>query len=167
MINLHMVQLATATLRTTHVTTCVELLPRRYSRWSGEKMDGVTSFLQIKSLGLFFGRCGWSVRTAAPDLLGNAQAWSSRTKNNRQSAEHLRLHFLQDHKDQRFPAPQTPRAAIFLLPRDLSTTGHERRASASSPHSSSAQARLHQGCLSWQTDVQEVPVPQGEFASRS
>ena len=60
--------------------------------------------------------------------------------------------------DNEFQHPQTPRAASFQSPSDLSTTGHERRASASARHASSAQDRLHQECLFWRTQVQEVPV---------
>ena len=71
-INLHMVQSATATPRTTHVTTCAELLPRRYPRASDgqdaltfcrtegaisdrRQMDAATFCRQTKSLRLLFG----------------------------------------------------------------------------------------------------------------
>ena len=62
MINLHTVQLATATLRTTHVTTCVELLPRRYSRAS----DGQDSLER--------GENGWS-NFLSPNQIAGALFW--------------------------------------------------------------------------------------------
>ena len=71
-INLHTVQSATATLRTTHVTTRAELLTQRAIS-DRRQRDATTSSRQTRSEAPFW-ECRWSVRTPAPNLPGIAQA---------------------------------------------------------------------------------------------
>ena len=103
---------------TTHVTTCAELLPRRYPRASDgqdaltfcptkraisdrRQKDATTFSRQTRSLRLLFGSAVGRSELLHPNFL-ETRKLEDRTKNNRQSAEHLRLDFL-PHRSDRTP----------------------------------------------------------------
>ena len=148
-INLHVVQSATATLRTTHVTTCAELLPRRHPRASDgqdaltfcpteraisdrRQMDATTFSRQTRSLRLLFGTAVGRSELLHQNFLETRklEAPGRRTTDRAPStcgwtssqAAMTELH-------------QTPPAASPLSPRELSTC-HERTAWSNSPHAS-------------------------------
>ena len=149
------------------MTTCAELLPRRYPRASDgqdalafcpteraisdrRQMDATTFSRQTRSLRLLFGSAVGRSELLQQNFLETSKL-EARTKKKRQSAEHLRLDFLPDRND-RTP-PQTPPAASPLSPLELST-GHERTAWSNSPHSS----LLKRGLRQRRNQVHEAPV---------